>query len=140
MVRTADSSRSVQRLNMVGDRFEIPRRALLVLDAQNEHFTGALPVSHPPHSVEGVRRAMDAAIAAQVPIVVSMITSAGSPPPGFVRGTHEWELHPAVAQRPHDHLIERSLPGAFSGTRLDDWLREREIDTVAVAGYLTHLS
>jgi nicotinamidase-related amidase len=125
---------------MAGDRFEIPRRALLVLDAQNEHFTGSQPVSHPQHSVEGVRRAIDAAHAARVPVVVCMTTSAGSPPPGFVRGTHEWELHPAVAQRPHDLLIERSLPGAFSGTGLDGWLRDREVDTVAVAGYLTHLA
>jgi nicotinamidase-related amidase len=125
---------------MVGDRFEIPRRALLVLDAQNEHFTGAQPVSHPSHSVEGVRRALDAALAAEVPVVVCMTTSAGSPPAGFVRGTHEWELHPAVAQRPRALLLERSQPGAFSGTELDDWLKDHEIDTVAIAGYLTHLS
>jgi nicotinamidase-related amidase len=125
---------------MAGNQFEIPRRALLVLDAQNEHFTGSQPVSHPPSSVDGVRRAIDAALAAEVPIVVAMTTSAGAPPPGFVRGTHEWELHPAVAQRPHDLLVERSQPGAFTGTGLDAWLRTREIDTVAIAGYTTHLS
>ena len=30
-------------------------------------------------------------------------------------------------------------PGSFTGTELDQWLREQTIDTVAIAGYMTHM-
>ena len=31
------------------------------------------------------------------------------------------------------------LPGSFTGTALEQWLRERGITTVAIAGYMTHM-
>lgn len=33
-------------------------RALLVIDVQNEYFTGKLPVSYPPGSLENILRAI----------------------------------------------------------------------------------
>ncbi|MCP1372738.1 isochorismatase family protein [Dyella lutea] len=53
-------------------------------------------------------------------------------------GSHSWQLHPAVAGRPHDHLVRKRLPSAFTGTDLGDWLRARGIDTLVVTGYMTH--
>lgn len=45
------------------------KRALLVIDAQDEYFIGALPVTHPHDHLENLLRAMDAS-AGQVPTVV----------------------------------------------------------------------
>ena len=41
----------------------MPRRALIVIDVQNEYFDGALPISDPPPdlSLANIGRAMDAA-------------------------------------------------------------------------------
>ncbi|MGZ0167464.1 MAG: cysteine hydrolase family protein, partial [Planctomycetales bacterium] len=36
-------------------------RALLVIDVQNEYFSGALPITHPTGHLEPILRAMDAA-------------------------------------------------------------------------------
>jgi nicotinamidase-related amidase len=36
-------------------------------------------------------------------------------------------------------LIEKTLPGSFTGTQLAAWLHEREIDTVVIAGYMTQM-
>ena len=44
-----------------------------------------------------------------------------------------------MAGRPRDLLIEKTLPGSFTDTPLEAWLRERGIDTVAIAGYMTHM-
>ncbi|WP_308211473.1 isochorismatase family protein [Actinomadura rupiterrae] len=46
-------------------------------------------------------------------------------------------MHPTVAQRPSDLLIEKALPSSFAGTGLAEWLLERGVDTVAIAGYMT---
>jgi nicotinamidase-related amidase len=116
-----------------------PRRALLVIDVQNEYVTGNLPIEYPDvqTSLANIGRAMDAARAAGVPvIVVQNFAPAGSPI--FARGTPGAELHPVVASRERDHLITKSLPSAFTGTDLADWLAAQHIDTLTVAGYMTH--
>jgi nicotinamidase-related amidase len=51
----------------------------------------------------------------------------------------EWELHPEIAKRPHSVLIDKQLPGSFSNTPLESWLRERGIEVVTIAGYMTQM-
>jgi len=43
-----------------------------------------------------------------------------------------------VAGRPHDHWIEKHQPSAFAGTDFEAWLRAHDIDTLTIAGYMTH--
>ena len=115
------------------------KRALLVIDVQNEYFTGLLPVDHPHAHLGNVLRVMDAAKDAGVPVVVVQHTFTQPEMPFFKRGTPGWELHPEVESRPRDHWVEKNLPGSFTGTGLEDWLRERQIDAVTVAGYMSHM-
>lgn len=112
-------------------------RALLVIDVQNEYFTGALPITHPVGHLERILGVMDAARARKIPTVVVRHHAEGLPI--FRKGSAEWELHPDVAARPHDLLIDKTLPGSFTNTPLEEWLRERGIDTVTIAGYMTHM-
>jgi nicotinamidase-related amidase len=112
-------------------------RALLVIDVQNEYFTGALPITHPAGHLERILEVMDAARASRTPVVVVQHETAAGPI--FRKGSPEWELHPEIAGRPHDLLIQKTLPGSFTGTELEPWLRGRGIDTVAIAGYMTHM-
>ena len=111
-------------------------RALLVIDVQNEYFTGALPISHPTGHLETILKVMDAA-AGRIPTIV--IQHHFDDLPIFRKGSQAWELHPEVAARPRDLLIEKSLPGSFTHTPLEEWLRKRGITTVAIAGYMTHM-
>lgn len=114
------------------------KRALLVIDVQNEYFTGALPITHPAGHLEGILAAMDAA-AGRVPTVVVQHHFPQPDRPFFQKGTPGWELHPEVAARPRDLLLEKTLPGSFTGTELEDWLKDNGIKTVTVAGYMTHM-
>lgn len=111
-------------------------RALLVIDVQNEYFTGALPITHPAGHLDRILAVMDAA-QGRIPTVV--IQHGFADKPIFRKGTPGWELHPEVASRPRDVLIEKTMPGSFTGTGLEDWLRERGITTVSIAGYMTHM-
>ncbi|MFL9905343.1 cysteine hydrolase family protein [Paraburkholderia sp. RL17-337-BIB-A] len=116
-----------------------PRRALIVIDVQNEYVTGDLPIEYPDvqTSLVNIGRAMDAARAAGVPVVVVQ-NFAPATSPLFARGSVGAELHPVVGSRPHDHYVEKSLPSAYAGTDLGAWLAAREIDTLTVIGYMTH--
>ena len=113
-------------------------RALLVIDVQNEYFTGALPITHPAGHLEQILAAMDAA-ADRVPTIVVQHHFSDPAIPMFQKGTPGWELHPELQSRPNDLRVEKTLPGSFTGTPLEDWLRERSIDTVTIAGYMTHM-
>ncbi|MFX1761185.1 cysteine hydrolase family protein [Paraburkholderia sp. A1RI-2L] len=116
-----------------------PRRALIIIDVQNEYITGDLPIEYPDvqTSLANVGRAIDAARAAGVPVVVVQnFAPVGSPL--FARGSVGAELHPVVASRQRDHYVEKALPSAFAGTDLAAWLAAHHIDTLAVAGYMTH--
>jgi nicotinamidase-related amidase len=114
------------------------RRALLVIDVQNEYFTGALPITHPAGHLEQILGAMDVAAGRATTIVVQHHFPQPDKP-FFQKGTPGWELHDDIKARPHDLLIEKTMPGSFTDTPLESWLRDRGIDTVTVAGYMTHM-
>jgi len=115
------------------------KRALLVIDVQNEYFTGKLPVSYPPGSLENILQIMDIANEQAIPVIIIQHTATQENATTFRKGSPEWELHPEIARRNYEVLIEKHLPGSFTGTNLESWLREREIDTLVITGYMTQM-
>ncbi|WP_263770410.1 cysteine hydrolase family protein [Propionivibrio soli] len=116
-----------------------PKRALVVIDVQNEYFTGNLKIEYPDVAVSlpNVCRAMDAARAHGIPIVVVQhIAPEGAPI--FAPGTPGGALHPEIARRDCDLIVEKKRTSALHGTPLAAWLRERAIDTLTIVGYMTH--
>ena len=116
-----------------------PRRALLVIDVQNEYFTGQLPIEYPPVdiSLPNITAAMQAARAAGVPVIV---VQHDAPPgsPVFAKGSASWQLHPQVAAIEADHHIHKTMGSAFADTGLRAWLAGKDIDTLTIVGYMTH--
>lgn len=68
-------------------------RALLVIDVQNEYFTGALPITYPVGHLDRILAVMDAAEGKIPVVVVQHQTEDG---PIFRKGSKAWELHPEV--------------------------------------------
>lgn len=114
-------------------------RALLVIDVQREYFDGALPITHPVGHLDSILHAMDRATDAGVRTAVIRHHQPDPESPIFRLNSDMWQLHPEVEQRPHDILIDKQLPGSFTGTHLDKWIADHEIDTVSIIGYMTHM-
>jgi nicotinamidase-related amidase len=115
------------------------QQALLVIDVQNEYFTGRLPVTFPEGSLDNILKAMDHAARVGMPVVVIQHTAPSKDSPTFRRGSEEWKLHPEIERRGRDVLIEKNLPGSFTETDLEKWLREKGIERVAICGYMTQM-
>ncbi len=115
------------------------KRALLVIDVQNEYFTGRLPITYPADTLPRILDAFDAAREQKLPVIVIQHAAPQPDSSTFRKGSMEWELHPEIASRSHDELVHKSLPGSFTNTPLDSMLRERGIDTVVIAGYMTQM-
>lgn len=114
-------------------------RCLLVIDVQNEYFVGKLPVTYPANTLPNILSAMDAAQIAGVPVIVVQHAAPQADSAVFRRGSLEWQLRSEVAVRPRAALIHKHLPGSFTGTDLEQWLREHKIDTVTISGYMTQM-
>jgi nicotinamidase-related amidase len=115
------------------------KQALLVIDVQNEYFTGKLPITFPTGSREKILTAMDYACAAHIPVVVIQHTNPDPEAVTFRKGTDAWELHHDIKQRHADIIIEKNLPGSFTLTMLDAYLKKNGISTVTIAGYMTQM-
>lgn len=122
-----------------GDSEDKVKQALLVIYVQNEYFTGKMPVSYPPKSLDNVLKAMDEATKKDIPVVVIQHAAPQPNSSVFVKGSHGWELHSEIAKRPKDVVIEKHLPGSFTNTPLDGWLKKHGIHTVVIAGYMIQM-
>ncbi|MEA5623789.1 cysteine hydrolase family protein [Nostoc sp. UHCC 0251] len=109
------------------------------MDVQNEYFTGKLPITYPSGSLDKILQVMNIANERGIPVVIVRHTQLAENSAMFRKGSPEWELHPEIIKRPYGLLIEKSLPGSFTETELETWLKERNIDTVVISGYMTQI-
>lgn len=116
------------------------KRALIVIDVQREYFEGgALVVTHPAGSFGNILKAMDAAVAADIPVVVVRHGVLAPDAPVFAVNSATWQLAPEVESRPRALLVDKHLPSSFAGTGLDEWLKKNGVDTVVISGYMTQM-
>lgn len=119
------------------------RRALVIVDVQNDYFAeeGPLAIQYPDRfeSLANITRAIDLAQQQGMPVVsVQHQYPAGAPV--FAQGSEGWELHPEIASRSKDswkHLV-KSYASVFAGTDFEAWLRDNQVDTITVVGYMTN--
>lgn len=115
------------------------KRALFVIDVQREYFEGAFPIRYPVGHLEKILEVMDHAQRSGLPTVVVRHHQPDPDSPVFQKSSDMWQLHEEVESRPRDILIDKQLPGSFTNTPLDEFLKERNIDTVCIAGYMTQM-
>ncbi len=114
------------------------KRALIVVDVQNEYFEGgALSISYPPKSFERIKEAIAEAQKAGIFTVFVQHTSLKENAKAFVRESHLWEFHDEIKRLTPDLVIEKNHASSFVGTDLNYRLRSLGIDTVAIIGYMT---
>ncbi|MGW0039495.1 isochorismatase family protein [Gordonia sp. NPDC003376] len=118
-----------------------PRRALVIVDVQNEYFQPPMQVQYPPvdDSLANIVRAVDAATEQGLPIVALQHTLPAEAPV-YAEGSHGWKLHPEIERRvrPEWKLATKQFGTVFGGTDVAEWLSDKEVDTITVVGYMTN--
>ena len=119
----------------------VPRRALVLVDVQNEYAHLPLRIRHPRLSdcLERIERALDAAEHAGLP--VACVQHAG--PPGgaiFAPGGKGFELCPSIERRrtPQWKRVVKRRGSVYAGTDLAAWLHEQGVDTVTLVGFMAN--
>ena len=111
-----------------------------MIDVQNEYFPGgSLPITHPPNSLRRITDAMDGAAEAGIPIVVVQHGTDNPEANSFRKGTPGWRLKGEVEVRKRAAVIEKTMPGSFTGTNLEGWLKDNGVDTLVICGYMSQM-
>ncbi|WP_028645138.1 isochorismatase family protein [Nocardioides sp. URHA0020] len=118
-----------------------PRRALIVVDVQQEYFTGVLQIQAPPaeQTLTNIVTALEVAKREGLPVVVVQ-HELPEGAPVFARGSESWSLHPEVEQRLEARWkrVTKDKGSVFAGTDVAAWLADQGVDTITIVGYMTN--
>lgn len=117
------------------------RRALVLVDVQQQYFDGPLEIQYPSHdqSLPKITAAIDAAIAADIPVAVFQHTM-GTDAPVFNPDQPGFALRPEVERRRTESWksVVKEFSSVYADTGLEAWLRDNGVDTVTLVGYMTN--
>ena len=119
------------------DRLDPAYTALLVIDFQQEYFTGRLPIPDGQKALNKARKLIAFADKARIPVYqIQHIAPAGSAV--FALDGEGVKFHPQMLPRAGDTVLQKTTVSVFGSTELDRLLKEKGIKTVIIAGLMTH--
>jgi len=114
--------------------------ALIVIDMLNDFVTGKLKTERAKHIIPSIRRLIQAARDANIPVIYS--NDAHLPVDSelkrwgehAMKGTRGAEVIPQLKPREGDYVLEKRTYSGFFETGLDLLLREMKVDTLVLTG------
>jgi len=115
------------------------KKALLVIDVQNEYFSGKLKVTYPDpdKSLDNIIKVMD--YAKENNMIIIVVQHSAISGETFVNDSIEWEVHPKILEKYYDYHIEKTKPSSFYKTNLEEILKKENIEGVVISGYMTQM-
>jgi nicotinamidase-related amidase len=115
--------------------------ALVVIDVQQEYFAdiGKVVLPHGPAAAEKIASTLAWARAQNVPVIHVVHESRKPNPATFAPGSATLEIHPLAAPVDGEAVLTKHLPGSFTGTSLEQRLREQGIERVILSGFMTQM-
>lgn len=115
------------------------RRALVVIDVQNDYFEGGkLPLWRAEETLAHIEGALRAAARLRMPVVLVQHVADAQAAPFFNEGSEGAALHPRVlALAPGAPVVVKRFADAFHETRLEQVLSDLGATALVVCGMMT---
>lgn len=119
------------------DHLPAGKSALVVIDFQNEYFSGRMPIPDGAAALAKTRELITFADSHKIPVYhVQHVAPAGSPV--FAIDGQTVKFHPDMQPRPQDVVLQKSTVSVFASTDLDQQLKNAGIQTLIISGLMTH--
>lgn len=115
----------------------LSQSTLLVIDAQNEYLSGALPLSGVQDAMDEIALLLQRARAASAPVV--HVQHAGRPGGLFDVSGPGGAIADMAKPQSGEPVVEKALPNAFAETSLQEHLEAAGRKKLVVAGFMTHM-
>lgn len=113
------------------------KTALLVIDFQNEYFSGKMPIPDGETALANARRLIERADAGGMKVYhVQHVTPAGSPV--FAEDSETSKFHRDIQPAENHAVLRKSSVSVFPTTDLDQRLKQAGVDTLIITGLMTH--
>ncbi|KAF0166251.1 MAG: Isochorismatase hydrolase [Rhodocyclaceae bacterium] len=114
--------------------------ALVIVDIQNDYFPGgAMELAGSIEAGERAEKLAEAFRSKALPVIHVQHLSTRPGATFFVPGTKGVEIHPCVAPREGEAVIQKNFPNSFRDTPLLQHLRDKKITRLVVAGMMTQM-
>jgi len=116
------------------------RKALVIVDLQNDYFPGAsMELVGIEQAAKNARAALDLFRAKKLPIfhIQHIMKRAGAN--YFLPETNGVEIHKSVRPENDEPVIQKNFPNSFRDTSLNEHLQNLHIEEVVICGAMTHI-
>lgn len=116
------------------------KRGLILIDIQNDYFPGGrMQLVGMEQAVHNAAELLDRFRNEGAPVlhVRHLATRPGAT--FFLPGTKGAEIHPAVAPRPDETVLEKHYPNSFRDTSLLAVLKQLQVQEVVICGAMSHM-
>ncbi|MGB4812018.1 MAG: cysteine hydrolase family protein [Methylophilaceae bacterium] len=111
--------------------------ALLVIDFQNEYFSGKMPIPDGHAALHNAKRLIKMADASNMPVFhVQHVTPSGAPI--FAEDRSTVAFHADIQPAANHAVVRKSSVSVFSTTDINAQLKAKGIKTLIVSGLMTH--
>ena len=110
---------------------------LILIDMQNEYLAGPIAVANADMAIGNAQSLLAKARHAGTPVV--HVAHKGRAGGLFDRDAERGQIVDSLALLPGEDIVEKSLPNAFAGTRLQSLLAESGRKDLIVVGFMTHM-
>ncbi|UVK90398.1 isochorismatase family protein [Pseudomonas sp. B21-051] len=119
------------------DHLPAGKSALVVIDFQNEYFSGRMPIPDGAAALAKTRELISFADSHKIPVYhVQHVAPAGSPV--FAIDGETVKFHKDMQPRPQDVVLQKTTVSVFVSTDLDERLKKAGINTLIISGLMTH--
>uniref|UniRef100_UPI00398B8BD2 cysteine hydrolase family protein n=1 Tax=Pandoraea sputorum TaxID=93222 RepID=UPI00398B8BD2 len=119
------------------DGLDPKRTALVVIDFQNEYFAGRMPIPDGAQALANTQKLIALADRAGIPVFqIQHVAPAGAAV--FAIDGKTVGFAPGAEPRAGDTVLRKTSVSVFASTDLDARLKAKGIDTLLIAGLMTH--
>ena len=116
------------------------KRALIIIDVQNDYFTGgSMELTEMDAAALNCRQLLDAFRAEAAPLFHIQHIASRPGATFFVADTPGCEINQRVKPQDNEPVVVKHYPSAFRETRLHEQLQAAGIDELVICGAMTHM-